>query len=206
MVIYGNTAEDLGQFNIEVDLDGSLTNTVSVVEGSLEDLPSALHQNNLTIEKFICPLNALSLEPVAPDISVEMKHFLHLTFKILKLPNLGDAVNTVVDSVVSAASSHATHSLHYLINSQKQFTESRLENCDASYCDLTETRKELVYIYNSLQHVSGSLTAEFSRETMSFEFEAEPATSKQLMDIFSAYFNFSNDRENNGHPQLSWVI
>lgn len=205
LVIYGNTAEDLGQFNIEVDLDGSLTNTVSVIEGSLEDLPSALHQKTLAIENFICPLNALSLKSVADDISVEVKQFLHLTSKILKHSNLGDTVNRVVDSVVSAASTHVAHSLTYLTNSEKQFTESRLEKCDVPFCDLTEVTNELACIYNNLQRVFGSSTAESSRESLSFEFETEPVSSKQLMDSFSAHFSFSNDMGTCGHPQLSWV-
>ncbi|KAL6273237.1 hypothetical protein ACE6H2_023929 [Prunus campanulata] len=46
-VIYGNTAEDLGQFNIEFD-DSSITNLVSSAVGKLEDLPLALHSTYLT--------------------------------------------------------------------------------------------------------------------------------------------------------------
>lgn len=202
LVIYGNTAEDLGQFNIEVDLDSSLTKTVSVVEGSLEDLPFALQKTNPT-DKLICPLKALSLDLVAPDISIEIKHFLHLTFKILELPNLGETIKTAVNTIVSAASNHATHSLHYLINSVNKYAEIRFEKNDRCKCDFTETRKELMYIYNGAEHVSGNATPEFLQGTGLSEFEAEPVSSKQLMDTFCEYFKIGNDTGVSGHPQLS---
>lgn len=204
LVIYGNTAEDLGQFNIEVDLDSSLTKTVSVVEGSLEDLPFALQKTKPT-EKLICPLNALSLDLVAPNIPIEIKHLLHLTFKILELPNLGDTIKTAVNTIVSAASNHATHSLRYLINGVNKCAESRFEKNDRCKCDFTETMKELVYIYNSAEHASGNATPEFLQGAGLSEFEAEPVSSKQLMDTFSEYFKINNDTGVSGHPQLSEV-
>ncbi|KAL1813356.1 hypothetical protein ACET3Z_023421 [Daucus carota] len=202
LVIYGNTAEDLGQFNIEVDLDSSLTKTVSVVEGSLEDLPFALQRTNPT-DKIICPLKALSIDLVAPDISVEIKHFLHLTFKILELTNPGDAIKTAVNAVVSAASNHATHSLHYLINSNNKYPESRFEKSVRCNCDFTETRKELMCVYNCAEYVSGNATPEFLQGTGLSEFEAEPVSTKQLMDMFSEYFKISISTGVRGHPQLS---
>ncbi|KAL7198100.1 hypothetical protein ACSBR2_020590 [Camellia fascicularis] len=45
LVIYGNTAEDLGQLSIEVDLVGSLTDTIFSVVGKLEGLPPALQSD-----------------------------------------------------------------------------------------------------------------------------------------------------------------
>lgn len=204
LVIYGNTAEDLGQFNIEVDLDSSLTKTVSVVEGSLEDLPFALQRTNPT-EKLICPLNALSLDLVAPNLSIEIKHLVHLTFKILELPNLGDTVKTAVNAIVSAASNHATHNLRYLISGVNKYAESRFEKNDRCKCDFTETRKELMYIYNNALHVSGNAAPDFFQGASLSEFEAEPVSSKQLMDRFSEYFKISNDTGVSGHPQLPEV-
>ncbi|KAI3473382.1 hypothetical protein Pfo_030672 [Paulownia fortunei] len=75
MVIYGNTAEDLGQFNIEVDLDTSLTDTVTAVEGNLEDLPPAFHPTMLTIRELVSPLKILSQAVVVLDIPLELRNF-----------------------------------------------------------------------------------------------------------------------------------
>ncbi|KAL0338696.1 UNVERIFIED_CONTAM: protein virilizer [Sesamum angustifolium] len=71
MVIYGNTAEDLGQFNIEVDLDNTLTDTVSGVEGKVEDLPPAFHPNTLTIKEIVSPLKILSQAVVMLDLPLD---------------------------------------------------------------------------------------------------------------------------------------
>ncbi|KAM7500791.1 hypothetical protein LguiA_025205 [Lonicera macranthoides] len=199
LVIYGNTAEDLGQFNIEVDLDSSLTNTVCAIEGDLDDLPPALHPTNLKIEESVAPLKAFSLKIVASDITVEMKQFLQLTFKIMELSKLGDAVNTVVDFVVSAASTYATHCTS--IN-QKQLEESRLKNCGKSYFDLTEPIKELMCIYNSFQHDLVNSSVEFLTDSMFLESEEEMRTSKQLVEILSQC-HVSSNLNFFGHPQLS---
>lgn len=203
LVIYGNTAEDLGQFNIEVDLDSSLTNTVCAIEGDLDDLPPALHPTNLKIEESIAPLKAFSLKIVASDISVEMKQFLQLTFKIMELSKLGDAVNTVVDYVVSAASTFATHCTS--IN-QKQLEGSRLKNCGESYFDLTEPIKELMCIYNSFQHDLVNSSDEFLTDSMFIiESEEEMCTSKQLVEILSQC-HISSNLNFFGLPQLSQVF
>ncbi|KAI8551277.1 hypothetical protein RHMOL_Rhmol06G0173100 [Rhododendron molle] len=103
LVIYGHTAEDLGQFNIEVDLDSTLANTVSCIEGKLEDLPPALHPINVTIEDLIFMPKALSLEVPASDISVEAKP---RTFKLLQLSNRGDVNDKVI--ILSALASLST--------------------------------------------------------------------------------------------------
>ncbi|XP_059646578.1 protein virilizer homolog [Cornus florida] len=204
LVIYGNTAEDLGQFNFEIDLDSSLTNIVRSIEEKLEDLPSVLLPAKFTIEESISPLKTLSLDAVALDISVEIKQFLLLTFKILELSNLGDAINKVVSSVVSAASSYATESLQCRGISEKQITEGRSRNCEVdSYYVFPEARKELLEICKSLQHESGKSLAEFLAESMVLESEADLATSKQLVDILSQYFPFNKNSGKVGHPLLS---
>ncbi|KAL2534543.1 embryo defective [Abeliophyllum distichum] len=121
MVIYGNTAEDLGQFNIEVDLDSSWTDNVSAIEGKLEDLPPAFRPMKPTIEELVFPLKILSQTVVALDIPLEIKKFLHLAFKIFESPNLGVAADKVLSSLLSVASIYAMpHLSHETIN-QKQF-------------------------------------------------------------------------------------
>ncbi|THG05872.1 hypothetical protein TEA_030096 [Camellia sinensis var. sinensis] len=68
---------------------------------------SHLHYNltNLTIEELISSPKASSLEVVASDISVVIKQLLELTFETLQSLNLGGAINKVISSFVSAASS-----------------------------------------------------------------------------------------------------
>ncbi|GFZ09233.1 embryo defective 2016 [Actinidia rufa] len=204
LVVYGNTAEDLGQFNIEVDLDSSLTNTVFSAEGKLEDLPPALRPINLTIEELISSPKALSLEVVASDISVEIKQLFDLTFKILQLSNHGDAIDKAISSIVSAASSHAVHSRYFSAISQKQSSEGKSRKFEGqSHSDIIESRNELFDIYNGLQHKSGNLSSETLADSIFLESEAELATSKQLMDILSKHFHFDRTSGILGHPHLS---
>ncbi|KAF7145926.1 hypothetical protein RHSIM_Rhsim04G0136900 [Rhododendron simsii] len=181
LVIYGKAAEDLGQFNIEVDLDSTLTNTVSCIEGKLEDLPLALHLINVTIEDLIFMPKALSLEVHVSDISVEVKQLLDLTFKVLQLSNRGNVIDKVISMIVSAASSCATHSCYCPDISQKQ---------SLSHFDYTEIRNELFDMYNSLHNESGKLSSESVGDRMLFAYEADLATSKQLMDILQKYIHF----------------
>ncbi|KAA8516811.1 hypothetical protein F0562_017079 [Nyssa sinensis] len=200
LVIYGNTAEDLGQFNIEVDLDSSLTNIVCSTEGKLEDLPPALLATKLTIEESISPLKTLSIKAVPLDVSVEIKQFLLLTFKILEISNLEDAINEVVNSVVSAASFYATDCR---VISQKQSPEGRLRNYDGeSHCVFTEARKDLLEICKRIKHESENSSAELLAESMFLESEADLASSKQLVEILSHFFSFNRNSGNDGHPQL----
>jgi hypothetical protein len=187
LVIYGNTAEDLGQFNIEVDLDTSLTNTVSATDGDLDDLPPALHPKNLNIEDSISPLKALSIKVIPSDICFQMKRFLQLTFKIMELPNLGDGINTVVKHVVSAASSYST----------EQIEESRSKNSAESY--ITEATMNLMSIY---QHDLVNSSDEFSRDSLFPECEEDMSTSKQLVEILMQ-FHIGSNLSFFGHPQLS---
>ncbi|XP_052200578.1 protein virilizer homolog [Diospyros lotus] len=202
LVIYGNTAEDLGQFNIEVDLDSSLTGTVFSIEGKLEDLPPALHPTNLTIEDLISAPKALSLEVGVSDISFEIKQLLGLAFKILQLPNLGDAINKVVSSVVSVASSCATHSYSPAV-CQKQSLLERSRTCEGQLpYVITEARKLLVDTYNSLQYQSGDPSAESLSDSPFLESEDDLMNPKQLMDFLTKYFPFDRTSGDPTDPQL----
>ena len=206
LVIYGNTAEDLGQFNIEVDLDSSLTGTVFPIEGKLEDLPPALHPTNLTIEDLISAPKALSLEVGVSDISFEIKQLLGLAFKILQLPNLGDAIDKVVSSVVSVASSCATHSYSPAVcQNQSLLERSRTSEGRLPYV-ITEARKLLVDIYNSLQHQSGDPSAESLSDSPFLESEDDLMNPKQLMDFLTKYFPFDRTSGDPTDPQLPKVI
>ncbi|KAM0980773.1 hypothetical protein COP2_014310 [Malus domestica] len=189
LVIYGNTAEDLGQFNIEFD-DSSITNLVSSTEGKLEDLPHALHSTNLKIEESISTLNTLSLPVAASDISVEAKHLLQLMLKVCELPNLGDALHKIVGIVVSAATSYVTSSW------------GRSSECEELRNVLSKARTELMELYKVFKRESGNDLAESLEDNGLFEFEVELANSKQLVDVLSQYFRFSRDFLSVVHHQL----
>ncbi|KAM1647231.1 hypothetical protein EV2_008988 [Malus domestica] len=189
LVIYGNTAEDLGQFNIEID-DSSITNLVSSSEGKLEDLPLALHSTNLTTGESISALNTLSLPVAASDISVEAKHLLQLMLKVFELPNLGDALHKVVAAVVTAATSYVTSSW------------GRSNECEELRNVLSEARTKVMELYKVVKHESGNGLAESHEDNGLFEFEAELANSKQLVDVLSQYFQFSREFLSVVHHQL----
>ncbi|KAL5742054.1 hypothetical protein ACOSP7_028786 [Xanthoceras sorbifolium] len=190
LVIYGNTAEDLGQFNIDFD-DNSLTDLVSSAEGKLEDLPLALHSINRTIEEAISSLNILSLPVTAPDISIEVKQLLHLMVKSLELSSHESAVHKVVSKVVLAASSYFTRDLNSMIR-QKHLTSGISKNCDDDmHCAIVEARKELLELHEVLQRESGNVSAESLAECSFSDTEADMASSKLLVDMLSQFYNFN---------------
>lgn len=205
LVVYGNTTEDLGQFNIEVDLDSSLTNTGNAVEGDLEDLPPALHPTNLPIEESISPLKKLSLKVARFDIPVEIRQLIQLTFMILDSPNVGVAIDTVLNLLLSVALLHATPILSSTIKNEKH----ALMDCFMSGGDfqhvVNEAKKELLDVYKNLQHQLEHAESEFIVENMFLESAVDVDSSKQLVDSFSSYFQFGSNFENAGCAELSKV-
>lgn len=203
LVVYGNTTEDLGQFNIEVDLDSSLTNTGNAVEGDLEDLPPALHPTNLPIEESISPLKKLSLKVAKLDIPVEIRQLIQLTFKILDSPNVGVAMDAILNLLLSLALVHAAPSLSSTIKNEKH----ALMDCFMGVGDLqhvvNEAKKELLDVYKNLQHELEHAQSEFCAENMFLESAADVHSSKQLVDSFCSYFQFGSNFENAGCPELS---
>lgn len=199
LVIYGNTAEDLGQFNIEFD-DNSLRNLVSSAEGKLEDLPLALHSTNLSIEESISSLKALSI-PVAPlDIPIEVKKFLQLLFKILELSNLEDAVHKAVSTVVSAVTSLVAGDLRYAASGDKNCTWTKSKSSEELHSVIGRAREELLETYKVVQQELANGSADLSAE-LTFS-EADLVNSKELVGMFSQYLNFRGNSKF-GHHQLS---
>ncbi|CAI9097590.1 OLC1v1034059C1 [Oldenlandia corymbosa var. corymbosa] len=196
LVIYGNTAEDLGQFNIEVDLDNSLAHTVTETEGDLEDLPPALRLNNLTIEESLSSLRKLSLKVVQSDIPVEVRQFLQLMFNILESRNRAIPFDKVISSLLSVALVQTDPHLYSTIINQKHFEMEKFKKTGDFDHVINEAKKELLDVYKNYQQ-SGSLEAQF------LESEADVATSKQLVDNLSLHFPFSCYSGNDRHPLLS---
>ncbi|XVE96282.1 hypothetical protein REPUB_Repub02eG0207600 [Reevesia pubescens] len=202
LVIYGNTAEDLGQFNIEFD-DSSLTNLVTSAEGKLEDLPLPLRTFNWTFEESLSSLNVLSLPVFTLDLSVEVKQLLQLMLKIFELPNLGSEVHKVVSSVALAASSLITFDLDSNAINQKHLMSGRNKDFKELNHDISEARKELLELYEALQCKSMNGSSESLTECNFMESDADLASSKQLVEMFSSYFHFNRSSSSFGHDQLS---
>ncbi|OMO49780.1 Protein virilizer, partial [Corchorus capsularis] len=199
LVIYGNTAEDLGQFNIEFD-DSSLTDLVSSADGKLEDLPLALRTINRTFEESLCSLNVLSLPVVTLDLSVEVKQLLHLMLKILELANLDYTVHKVVSTVGLAASSLVTFDIDSNAINQKHLMLGRDKDFKESDSGISEAKKELLELYEALQ--SKSMLGSSEMECSFMESDADLASSKQLVEMLLPYFHF-NRSSGFGHQQLS---
>ncbi|KAH6806170.1 hypothetical protein C2S51_031001 [Perilla frutescens var. frutescens] len=203
MVIYGNTAEDLGQFNIEVDLDSSLTDTVSAVEGNLEDLPPAFHSTMLTIEELVSPLKILSQAVVKSDIPLELRNFLLPVFKIFDSQNVDVTADTVISSLLSVTSTYRIACSSHKNLVPKQLGIDGLRSGGDTNQTLIEAENELLDLYKMLQNQSGDPSAESSGECLFPESEEDCPTSKELMDTLQCHFDFYSSNGNVGYQHLS---
>lgn len=203
MVIYGNTAEDLGQFNIEVDLDSSLTDTVSAVEGNLEDLPPAFHSNMLTIKELVSSLKIFSHSLVELDAPPILRKFLLLVYKILGSQNSAVAADKVISSLLSVNSTYGAPCSSLRTIDSEQLEINGLISCRGAMHALTEAEKELLDLYKRL-HIQSGDPSEFSGECLFLEFEEGVPTSKELMDTLHQHFDFCSS-EYVGYRHLSPV-
>lgn len=200
MVIYGNTAEDLGEFNIDVGLDGSLTDTVSAVEGNLEDLPPAFHPTMPTIKELLSPLKILSQEVASVDIPLELRKFLHLVFNVLDSQNLGVTFDKVMNSLLSVALTSGKPCTFNKISDSVQPELDKLTSDHDAEQILAEAKVELLDLYKRLH--SRDPSVESSEESLLLESDTDIPTSKELMDYVHQHFDFCN---NSGYPYLPQV-
>ncbi|XP_073107829.1 protein virilizer homolog isoform X2 [Elaeis guineensis] len=205
LVVYGNTAEDLGQFNIEFDLDTSLANVVfSPSEAKLEDLPPALHSAKMTFKESISSLKSLNFLFPVFDIPAEMKQFLLLAIKICQVSDHENTISKLTSSVVSAVCSYATGNN----NSFPVYWDQQLLNgfnnsrkVSQQFINvLSEARKELVELYEShpVMRVAQSMEDEITLGS-----DTELPTSKLLVDMFSQCFPFFRKFSVDELPSLS---
>jgi len=203
MVIYGNTAEDLGQFNIEVDLDSSLTDTVSAVEGNLEDLPPAFHSNMLTIKELVSTMKIFSQALFELDVPLELRKYIKLVLKILDA-QIPAAADKSISSLVSVISNYVAPCLSRGIKS-KLWEINGLINGGGANQAFTEAEKELLDLYKRHQNQSWYPSAESSGECSFNEFEEGVPSSKELMDILHQHFDFHISADIVGYQHLSLV-
>ncbi|XP_058089695.1 protein virilizer homolog [Magnolia sinica] len=205
LVVYGNTAEDLGQFNIEFDLDNSLANLVcSPAEGKLEDLPPALNLSSLTFEQSMCSPKSLSLPVAEPDLSVEMKQFLHLTLKICQLSDHEDTIQKLASIVALAVSSYVSSDLCGTMTTSNQHKQGRIRSPKReSERVLTDARNELLELYKMLQQASVNAPDELLGEGILLESAVDLPTPELLVDVFNHCFLFKRKSPTIGLPLLS---
>ncbi|XP_051150201.1 protein virilizer homolog isoform X2 [Andrographis paniculata] len=201
MVIYGNTAEDLGQFNIEVDLDSSMTDTVSAVEGNMDDLPPAFHPTTPTIKELVSPMTILSETVVFSDIQLELRKFLQLVFNVLESLKPGMATDKVINSLLSVASSVGKPSAFHKLIDSSELENNKLPSSGSAGQTLTEAKMELLDLYRSLHFRESS--EEVSEESLPHECEVDIPSSKELMDYLHQHFDFLSNSGNTGYPNLS---
>lgn len=204
LLVYGNTAEDLGQFNIEFD-DNALTDLVDSTEGKLEDLPLALHSTNFSFEDSRS-LNVLSIPVPVADISLEVKLFLQLMLKILELSetggkgHIGDDGHKVVSTVVSAISSYISGDICESISGRYQ-TGKRTEKFEELHNVVNGARKELTDVYRVFRKKIGSESSERSSDYS--DLETEILDSKTLVDMFNQINHFRRHSSSIGDHFLS---
>lgn len=203
LVVYGNTTADLGQFNIDVDLDGTLANTVSVVEGDLQDLPPALRPNNLSTEQTLSSLKSLSLKNISQDIPLELRQLLQLIVRMLESPKFGLVKNKVLTSLLSVASVYATPCFPSIATMHEQLGLDKLVYSQEVQLAIAEARKELLEMYNSFIFQPGDQSTEFATDAMLVEAEIETTAPKQLLDSLSHYFKFGNSLDAAAHCDVS---
>ncbi|KAF9595898.1 hypothetical protein IFM89_005966 [Coptis chinensis] len=212
LVVYGNTAEDLGQFNIEFDLDSSLANLVrSPTEGKLEDLPPALRSTKLTLEESICRPKFLSLPVAESEFSFEVEQFLQLLVKIFDASNSVDTTQRVLSTVIAAVSSYVTSDLGCTAITRNQCKQTDMLPCGKELETIrTEAKHELQELYKILQNEASSLSDDLLGEGVAIksELELDIAPIDNLPDVFSWYDLFNRIFSSNGKsiPQTKSMI
>ncbi|RLN42074.1 hypothetical protein C2845_PM01G37050 [Panicum miliaceum] len=190
LVIYGNTAEDLGQFNIELGLDHSLANIVSSPsEGKLEDLPPALYSSKLSFEESLSSLKPLSFQATDVDLSIEAKKVLHLTLKMYQMSAVENLIPNLRSSVISAISKYVTASTNHILHTWNQdlanaFTKSESDSQEINKI-LTEACNELSEIWKNVHAVADSNDNAFA-----FGVDEELPTTSILAELFNRCFPY----------------
>lgn len=204
LVVYGNTAEDLGQFNIEFD-DSSMTNIVSSVEGDLEDLPLPLRSIKYINDKFSCSLHALPVPVSVLDISLEVKQLLQLILKLLQVDKSGGAVQKAVNAIVSTASAYVVNDSSCEAIHQKSLPLGRTKEIVEFQNKLYQIKKELLELYKVFQQESGDTIEESFQESAFLESDVNLSSTKQLVDMLGQSFHLGYESSSFGHPSLSKV-
>ncbi|CAM0910585.1 unnamed protein product [Alopecurus aequalis] len=190
LVIYGNTAEDLGQFNIELGLDHSLANVVSSPsEGKFEDLPPALRSSKFKFEESLSSLKPLSFRSTDLDLSLEVKKILYLALKMYQMPSVENMIPDLGSAVISAVSKYVISS-NCMPHSWNQdladgFDKGSLDPQGSNNIN-TEASEELLEIWKNVHSVAATRNGD---NDFAFILEELP-TTKILFELFNNCFPY----------------
>eukprot|EP01018_Ginkgo_biloba_P030944 Gb_24781 [translate_table: standard] len=206
LVVYGNTAEELGQFSVEFDLDNSLASLVrSPPEGKIEDLPLALQHVKPTFEESISSLQWLHLA-IEPQQLLEVKQLLYLTAKIVQTSLDESSACKMVKALLSATSPFLSidfsvpvvsgNRKHFgIMPSHNKIPQTVLTNLVEAKHELLELYKELVSNINGSQ--SGHLEDQFDK--------VELVTEELVLYIFRQWFQVDRQTISGGFSKLTQV-
>lgn len=193
LVVYGNTAEDLGQCNIDFDLDNSLASLVfSPLDGKLEDLPPALLSDKSTIEELLSSTLSFSLPFSDLDMSSEMRHFLHLALKVCQLSDDEAIILKTVRAVVSTLHSHVNNNYCGTVACGDELSLRKAiyekEDQQKVLFVISEATNELLELYKFLQSSKQdeSLLLDIVEEP-----DSDSVTSQLVVDMLYQQFPFS---------------
>lgn len=202
LVVYGNTAEDLGQYNVEFDLDSSLANLVSSSEAKLEDLPPLLHSRIPKFEESISFLKALPSVLPAIDISVDIRQFMQLIFKILDTSDFDVLGKDVMTLVTAAAATFFTSDLASTGITLQQLNLGGIANVEKPHHVFIEAKRNLLDFCKKHME-TGCTYGDFLEECSFLESEADLTTSKDLVDMLFQHFQINKETLFVGHSHLS---
>lgn len=191
LIVYGNTAEDLGQFNIGFDMDNSFANVVcSPSEGKLEDLPPALHSNKLLFVESMASLKFMSLPFTKFEVSPHLKQFLLLAVKISQVPDVENQLSEIVGDVVSAVLScvrrrSSTSTFYWDQNMELGITDYK-RDIDKLNVAVPQASKELLELGRS----EGVFTDNWSPYDIAGSETAEALISDLLISMFNKFDTF----------------
>ncbi|CAN6304538.1 unnamed protein product [Urochloa humidicola] len=190
LVIYGNTAEDLGQFNIELGLDHSLVNIVSSPsEGKLEDLPPALYSSKMSFEESLSSLKPLNFQATDVDLSIDAKKVLHLTLKMYQVSAVENLIPNLRCAVISAISKYVTASTNHILHTWNKDLANAFTKNDS---DSQETNKILTEAGNELSEIWKNFhaVAESNDNGFAIGVDEELPTTKILVELFNRCFPY----------------
>ncbi|KAJ0980701.1 hypothetical protein J5N97_008956 [Dioscorea zingiberensis] len=204
LVVYGNTAEDLGQFNIDFDLDNSLANVVSSPsDGKFEDLPPPLCSTKFSLEESLSSLGTLSFSIPVIELTPQMKRFLLLILKICQLPDR-EAFSELVRVVVPVVSSYVKSDNNIANSWDHKNVGMSVDNKLAGQhiaLLLADANSQLCELYK--HHQSAMKINELLEDDFVLGTDADIPSSELLMDMFCQCFSFMEKTSVLNHPHVS---
>ncbi|XP_057830366.2 protein virilizer homolog isoform X1 [Cryptomeria japonica] len=210
LVVYGNTAEELGQFSVEFDLDNSLANLVrSHAEGKIEDLPLALQSFKPTFEESISSVKRLHLN-IKPQPSIEVKEILNLGIKILQTCVDETSAQTLTGSLLLAVSPYLLHEFSAVAGNDKHndIMQYNVKSHRQFSTNLVKVKIELLDLYRKLGSKTNDMQSGIS-EHFELDDHMQPVTEGLVLDIFQQCFQFDKDLVSDGisiNSQISKLV